>query len=301
MATGLPDLDGFVNKVEEGFVRSFRRDLFADRFFSHTPTQDLSITTVEWRELSDAGKAKVTMEIPALEAQSGLTITKRSVEIPIFTKDLTYDGRSWEAYKRAGLDVEDARQAGLAMAEEVNDFLYWGGQGKSGTLDLPGPNYGLLNNPDIQTLNNTGTTNWENPTDVSDDLSEAIKDMLVAGHTPDRSGGSYQLLMNPADSDLMMRWRVETDKQTKDMLPGVVGQPLWDRAVDQNKAYLIAVSPDNFDAVGPFAPGGVVTLRDDPGQSGLLMGKPIWIRHLHAIAPRIKRGDAVMEITFDRV
>lgn len=299
MPIGLPDLDGFVNQVEDGFVRSFRRELYADRFFSHTPTRDLSITTVEWRELSDAGKAKVTMEIPALEQSGSGTITKRSVEIPIFTKDRTYDGRAWEAYRRAGFDVEDARQDGLSMAEEVNDYLLFGGVGKSGTLGLPGPAYGLYNNPDRLTLDNSGTTNWNNPTDVSDDLSAAIKDLLVAGHTPERSGG-YQLVMNPADSDLMNKWRVETDRRTSEMLPTVVGQPIWDRMVDQNTAYLIAVSPDNFDTVGPFSPGSVMTLRDDPGMDGLMMGKPIWVRLMHAIAPRIKRGDAVMEITFDR-
>lgn len=301
MPTVLPALDGFVNEVETGFVRSFRRELFADRFFSHTRTRDISITTVEWREISDAGAAvKVTMEIPALERQPGLTVSRKQVEIPIFTRDLAYDGRAWSAYQRAQLDVEDARQAALGMAEQINDYLYFGASGKSGTRVMPGPTTGLLNTAGQQTVNNSASTNWNNPTDVTDDLAEAIVKLRVSGHTPNRSGGRYQLLMNPADSDLLTRWRVETDRQTQDMLPSVVGEPLFDHIIDQNTAYLIAVSPDNFDTVGPFSSGQVLTITDDPGERGLLMGKPIWIRHLTAISPRMKRPDAVVKITFDR-
>lgn len=292
-------LEEFVKQEEQGFVRKFRRDLIAARYFTHTPVKSLATTKLEWREISDSAGAHISMEIPALKAQDGLTVTRREAEIPLFTKDLTWGGRALDAIKAGQMDIEESRQAALAMAEEINDFLFYGEGDASGPATAPvATAEGILNSTGALSVDNSATTNWTNPTDVSDDLSDAIKELLVKGHTPER--GQYVLFMNPADSDLLMRWRAETDRQTKDILPQVIGAPVFEGTVPQNKAQLVAVSPDNFDVVGPMGMGDVRTFRDDPGEVGNMMGKPLWVRHLWAGTVRIKRPDFRVDITFDR-
>lgn len=301
MPTGLPNiplagLQGFVTQVETGFVQALQRKLTATQFFEYTPTNDISIQSIDWREISDqANNVRITMEIPTLEAQDGSNITKKSLEIPLFTKDLTYGGRAWNAYKRAGLDVEDARQAGRIMAEEINDYLYFGANGAA----LPGPATGLLNNVDIASHTDAyaATTNWTVVDDMVNSINASITKLLVDEHQ-----GPFVLLMNPADSDLFNRFRAVGggDRQAIDYLPSLVRGPFYDKAVATNTAYLFEPGRDNFDAVGPFSPGEVRTFSDDPGEAGLMMGKQIWIRHMSGIAPRVKRTSAIRKLTFDR-
>lgn len=300
MPYNIPDrtFEDFITEVQDDFVEELRRRLTATQFFSETLVRDLGVKTYEWREINDTDEdVSISMEIPEPSQSDAGTIEKQSLDIPVLKKDIHYDGRDWLAYQAAGLDTVDAQQKARRLAEEVNDYLYYGDS------NGVGPSTGLLNDSDILTLDNSGSTDWTQPDDVLADLAEAKRELLENFHR-----GPYTLLMDPFDSDLFPRRRANTDTTVEESIPDNIQGPVFDHVINNQtgtdstsssggRAYLLEAAPDNFDAVTPF---GVGSVRREVMEGNNMMGEGVWVRFLTALAPRVIRPTSIIEITFDR-
>jgi hypothetical protein len=302
MAYPIPDLDGFIDEVQDALVPRMRRQLTAAQFVTDRTVEDLGIKEYRWQERTDLDGVRATMEIPDPSQSDQGNIIEHNVELPVFTRDMHYDGRDFLAYQRTGLDTTDAEEAGRIMGEFLNDYFYLGG-GLSGE-DIPGPDTGLLNNPDRLEVDNTGSSNWENPEDFVNDLAEAIADLGLHRQDP-----PYVLLADPADMDLFQKVRSETDARATDLLQDdMIRGPVFDEVVtgtrdeDGNsqtgEMFLFKASSDNYDWVTPFSGFGDVRRVTEEGED--LMGQGLWVRWLTAGAPRVIRGDSVCRVVGDR-
>lgn len=295
----LPDRENLTTKIQEAFVTSYQRSLTATDFFAHTPVDDLGFDAYDWRELSDIpNEVKVSMEIPAIEDSNGGSITKKSIDLPIFSKDVTMGSRAWYAWKRSGaIPTEQARQLGRVMAEEMNDYLYLGGAVGTG---LPGPATGLLNDAGLQTV--TGGDWSTDPTTIVSDLGKA-KAKLLNADVPDNA--ALGILMHPLASGLWTEVRAETDTTAAGLLRDMGGfsNPRYDKVVataaDTTTAYIFPINDAlSFDAVGAFSPGEVATMANDVTEKDILMGKKLTTRMLTSMAPRVSRPDNIVKINF---
>lgn len=294
----------FVESIEDGFVRAFRKKLTAAEFFTERRVPDLGFKKYTWRDITDLDGARLTMEIPDLSQSDSGVVTEQSVEIPVFTRDIHFDGRQWLAYQRTGLLSEDEEQAGRIMAEEMNDYLYLGSAAFTGTF--PGPSTGLLNHADINTVDNTATGAWTVPEDVNNDIAEAIRKIMDS--TEGDEQGPFVLLMNPVDADLLERFRTETDTKTRDIVTSLVSAVRFDNVVtgtfddagaaQNGEAFLFPVDGSTWwDAVTALGLGNVLRILKE---GDTMMGEGIWMRFLASAVPRVKKGEVVCKITIDR-
>jgi len=286
MSYPVPNWDGMVRAVDAKFVEVLRRPLPALALFAGKEfrVSDLGIRTLEWKKISDdlAG-AVISMDIPALSPDRGGT-TDDSIQIPVFTKDLHYDERDYAAATRSGMDTVAAERASYAMAIEVNKYLL---KGRTGG---PGAAISILNHPDLLTHDATGG-NFENAADVSKHLNKAIAKLLDKQHM-----GPFTLLMHPLDQDLWGNFIGQTSVTLRDALPPLVNGVLYDKdGAAQGEMYLIEPSSVNYDVVTPVGLGNVQRrVKVDP-----IMGS-VDVRFLTALVPRVKHGDGVCRIDFDR-
>lgn len=286
MSYPVPDWDNVKRVVDTRFLNTLKKNLTAAQIFTPFRVRDLGVKSVQRWKIDEQPGAKISMEIPAFSPTSGKT-SSYSVDLPIISKDGFMEERDRLAAAQVGLDTQDAAEKGYAMAVEINEYLY---KGKA-----PGPATGLLNHADRLLLDNSGTKNWTIGNDMVKDLNEA--DALLADK--EHVNEPRVLLMNPKDKDLFGSFFTSTSVQVREKLQAQglnLASVQYDKVVAQNKAYLIAVSPDNFQAVTPYAGVGATEYMAEVGE----FGKHLKYRWMTALAPWIHRGTCTVEVTFDR-
>lgn len=304
------DENGIVREVQTGFVRALRRSLAGPALFAgkETRTGHWGIEELKWREITDLSGATISMDIPPVNADSG-TIKAKSVEIPIFTKDVSFNGRKWRQAREMGLDPVIFNAQARAMAEEISKYLLFGRTGG------PGATTSILNHADMPTAIAGG--DWTDPTAINEDLGSAIQALLLA-----RQPGPYTVLMNPGDSGVFNQFlNTQTGIRIGQNLPSMVGRIIYDEDIGALDAYLVADSNDlgNYDVVAPrnedgmsFGLGAITAglLTQGPGGSGGQAGgimeqvdefmKTRVVRMLNILTPRVIRGNGAIKIDFTK-
>jgi len=283
-----PDWDNIIRQIDYTFVRTLRRRLTAVPLFTPYQVRDLGVKTLNWKRYNDdAAGATISMTIPGFSPTAGTGPDTFTLDLPVFTKDSHWDLRDRLAAAASGVDTVEADIKAFSLAQDINAYLY------RGRTNGPGATVGILNHADILTVDNSASTNWTVGNDMVKDLNFGIKTLMNAQHW-----GPYTLLMNPADSDLWGGFITNTSAQARDRKPDLIQNVIYDKECDVNQAFLIEVDPINYDAVVPseFGEVGRVNrlVRSDPILQDLDM------RWMTALAPRVKHGDGVLKLTFDR-
>lgn len=299
MASPIPEFtDNARRALDRAFVRALRDELTATQVFTSEKGNSvpLGVETIEWKDVGSAEDVAISMDFPVPNADALGTITTSTLEIPLFSKHRKYDRRDWDAVQRSGMDTVVEEEFARAMAEELNEFLYFGTQGSDGTggTQLPGPNTSILNDANRLTVDNSGTTNWTLAEDVITDLAEAIRELRDNSMQP-----PFKLLMSTADSDIFFQFDSNTNFQTDERMPAVIQRPvLFDDDISANSAFLIDARRQNFDYFFLDEGGdlGLPTQEEWTEQGGAVLWKRWW----HGVAPRVRHPENCVEITFDR-
>lgn len=206
---------------------------------------------IKWREVSGLNDTVLSMDIPPIQGDGGTTKT-RTVESPIWTKDLTMGGRKMRQMALSGFDPILFREMAEAMAVDISSFVLKGAT--AGTGGLSSDIKGLINHSGIGTV--TGG-DWRDPEVMNDDLGEAFANLGAR-----RQGGPSTLLMNIADSDVTNTFLpAGGGTRIGQNLPTFVRRILFEEdtsIVPTGEAYLINDSRrSNYDVVSPLDGDGM--------------------------------------------
>lgn len=309
MVAPYPVLDepGVVEEIQREFVRSLRTPLAGLRLFAGRESRvaHWGIENFTWREVSEMDDIVVSMDIPPVRGDSG-TVTKREVTLPIFSKDLIFNGRAWRQIRETGLDVVSIGEMGRAMAVEIDNYLLFGNSGGAGEQA------GLLNATGINTVTggNWGPANTDRAKTVNADLSAAMQEIVVDDHP----GTSFSVVIHPTRLSPFNQFIANTNVRIGQNLPGgaVLGggisAVLTSKAITADDVYVIANDPGNYFWVSPrnedgmqFGLGAATaglagsSNRVDMEKRDEFMKERI-VRLLNIITPRVVRATAVARI-----
>lgn len=200
---------------------------------------------VRTREIGGLKNVVLSMDVPPIKADGGET-KKRSVESPLWTKDLEWGGRRAAAMRAQGLDTAAIRARALAVVEEYNRFILLGAAKAvfNGANDIKG----ILNYSGIAT---TAGGSWLDPDVMNDDLGSAYEALAA-----NRQGGAVTLLMPRGDAGVLNRFLPDSGgRRIGEALPGFIRRILFEDDTDivpAGTAYLINdARRDNFDIIAP--------------------------------------------------
>lgn len=296
----LPPIEGVTLQIQREFVKPLRRPLTGFRLFAGKEFRTDSWTREElkWFSTSDMTDAVVSMDLPPI-SNDGVTLTPRSVTIPLLTKDLTMGGRKAAQATEAGLDPTLVDSQARALAVEMERALLVGYPAKSG-----GPVTGLLNDANSPVAVALGA--WTDATAVNDGIAKLIQAAVLA-----EQYGPYALVVPRSEVALYQKFIGTTNVRIGENLPGnlpgsVGGITAILPSIYENAGYvqLINLEDGNYHAVAPKdEPGlrfglGTVTVGEVARTTLITDSNPIMMsrtwRALNIIVPRVVHPEAVI-------
>lgn len=152
----------------------------------------LSVPTLYWEKIGEAGSAKRTM-VPKARGERQI-MDREGQTIPIFCTwdDFSFDVRELAAAERVGapLDTTHTEQATRNVNEAHEDCALNGGPTIAGNTV-----YGILNEPNVNTMNFSSGEAW---TAVAHDGEDILGDVgtMIDGLQADKKYGPYYLYVN---------------------------------------------------------------------------------------------------------
>lgn len=302
----LPTLDSLVREVSREFVKPLRRNLTGFRLFAgkETRTGSWARETLQWFETTELADVVVSMDLPPVQADD-MTLTPKSIGIPLLTKDLIFQGRKGAQIEELGLDTVMIDSQARAMAVEMERALLLGYPANSG-----GPTTGLFNDANLVAHGGMGALT----TGTAEDINDAIAGIIQTAVT-NEFDGPYALAVPRADVKIFQKFINGTSVRIGDNLPGALEGSLGGiqailptTHLTSGNLRLIDLSPGNYDAVSPRNEGdlrwgiGAATVGEVArstlltGRNEIMMSRTV--RALNAVVPRVIRPKAVTSGTY---
>jgi hypothetical protein len=237
---------GITTALIQGFTRDLRQDLpgLALAAGHESRMGRWFHDDLKWREAGRLKHTVLSMDFPPVQSDSG-KLKKRTVEAPIWTKDLEWGGRKARQVEEAGLDTVALAERAEAMAEDLSRFILLGADKEifGGSQDI----LGLINHAGIDT---TAGGDWTDPTIMNSDLGVAHAALAVK-----RQGGNVTLLMNQVNRGVLNNFINNQPVRIGQNLPPFISRVLFEEdtaIVAADTAFLINDGRrTNYDVVAP--------------------------------------------------
>jgi uncharacterized linocin/CFP29 family protein len=271
-------------QLDEAVVRAVQPVLVGRRVLPVKQLAGVGVMTVDWDEISEMSEANLSMygETPAEDI---VIYTRKSLIVPILSKDFRIHWRDLEASRRfrTPLDTANAEAAALAVAKLEDELILSGEIAGKPRLGIEG----LTTATGRQTKASVGA--WATSPNAVTDITDAMELLLAANFpTP------YDLLLQPSAYMSAHSFITNTSQMQIEKIRELIGGNIYVtpnlKAADggTDSAILMKAGAENADlCVAQDLKTFYMQLRD----------MNHFFKVYEAVVPRIKRPSAIVEIT----
>ncbi len=196
-------------------------DLIA-RNLTHTITNGLGTTILEWDDVSDLSPAEVNMSGVQIARNDRVDFTRKSVPLPITHKAFQLNARSLIASRRLGepLNVTQARISARKVADSLEDTLF---NGLSTYTFDGGTIYGYLDFPDRNAVTPTEDGAWDDSAKTGEQIIDNVKDAKQASIDAKHYGPWVMYIPTAYETVLDCDFKANSDKTIRQRILEISG------------------------------------------------------------------------------